>query len=73
MNVDTDTQYAYTRPIVDHIMKNYDQVLKVEQEVGNKKHYDPRAWMKKAEESMTNRIYQAISDLKSEGTSLLHQ
>ena len=72
MNVDTDTQYAYTRPIVNHIFTNYDKVLKVEGEVGSKKYYDPRTWMKAAENSMTERIYQSISDLRSEGTSLLN-
>ena len=46
MNVDTDTQYAYTRPVVDHMFKNYDGVLKIDGEVGNKKAYDPRAWCK---------------------------
>lgn len=73
MNVDTDTQYAYTRPIVDHMLKNYDQVLKVEGEVGNKKFYDPRVWMKAAEACMTDRIKQSILDLKAEGTSLLQK
>ncbi len=72
MNIDTDTQYAYTRPVVDHMMKNYDKVLKVEGEVGAKKFYDPRAWMKVAEKSMTERIITATSDLKSAGKSLLH-
>src|SRR5690606_14030873 len=48
MNIDTDTQYAFTRPVVDYMLKNYDQVLKVEGEVGNKKKYDPRAWLKEA-------------------------
>ena len=71
MNVDTDTQYAYARPVVGHMMTNYDKVLKVEGEVGSKKHYDPRTWMKLGETSMTERIYQSISDLKAEGTSLL--
>jgi len=71
MNIDTDTQYAYTRPIVDHMFKNYDQVIKVEGEVGNKKYYDPRAYSKAAENSMTARIVQAIKDLKSEGRTLL--
>ena len=71
MNIDTDTQYAYTRPVVDHMMVNYDKVLKVEGEVGSKKHYDPRAWLAKAENSMTERICQAIRDLKSENKSLL--
>ncbi len=70
MNIDTDTQYAYTRPVVDHMMRNYDKVLKVEGEVGAKKFYDPRAWMKAAEKSMTERIITAASDLKSAGKSL---
>jgi len=72
MNIDTDTQYAYSRAVVDHILKNYDSMLKIEGEVGNKKFYDPRAWMKKAEQSMTDRISQACKDLKSDGTSILH-
>lgn len=71
MNIDTDTQYAYTRPIVDHMFTNYDKVLKIEGEVGSKNHYDPRAYMKAAEKGMTARIVQAIKDLKSEGRSLL--
>ncbi len=70
MNVDTDTQYAYSRAVIDHMMKNYDQVLKVENEVGSKKFYDPRAWMKKAEISMRDRVCQSIKDLKSEGKTL---
>ena len=49
MNVDTDTQYAYTRPVADHMLTNYDGVLKVDGEVGNKKVYDPRAWGRAAE------------------------
>ncbi len=71
MNVDTDTQYAYTRPVVDHMFKHYNEVLKVEGEVGNKKFYDPRAWSKAAENSMTERIIASIKDLKSEGKSIL--
>ena len=46
MNIDTDTQYAFTRPVADHMFSNYDGVLKVDGEVGNKKAYDPRAWGK---------------------------
>ena len=71
MNVDTDTQYAYTRPVINHLFTNYDQVLKVEGEVGSKKHYDPRTWMKKAENQMKDRIIQSVKDLKAEGTSLI--
>lgn len=70
MNVDTDTQYAFTRPIVDHMLKNYDAVLKVEQEVGVKKFYDPRGYLKKAENAMKDRVIEAIKDLRSDGTTL---
>jgi fructose-bisphosphate aldolase, class II len=73
MNVDTDTQYAYARPVVDFMFSNYDKVLKVEGEVGSKKHYDPRVWLKKAETLMTERIKQAVIDLKSDGRSLMHR
>ena len=70
MNVDTDTQYAFTRPIVDHMMTNYEGVLKIEGEVGNKKVYDPRSYLKKAEENMAKRIVRACEDLKSAGKSM---
>ena len=71
MNIDTDTQYAYTRPTIDYFMKNYDKVLKIDGEVGSKKHYDPREWLKAAEKGMTERIAHACDDLKSSGRSLL--
>lgn len=71
MNVDTDAQYAFTRPIVDHMLRNYDGVLKIEGEVGVKKLYDPRSYLKKAEESMAARVAQACDDLYSTGKSLL--
>jgi fructose-bisphosphate aldolase class II len=70
MNVDTDTQYAFTRPIADHMFKNYDGVLKVDGEVGNKKVYDPRVYMKKAEVAMSERVIEACGSLKSAGKSL---
>jgi fructose-bisphosphate aldolase, class II len=70
MNVDTDTQYAYTRPVADHMFRNYDGVLKVDGDVGSKKAYDPRAWGKAAEESMAKRVVQACEDLRSIGTKL---
>ena len=69
MNVDTDTQYAYTRPVADHMLRNYDGVLKVDGEVGEKKSYDPRAWGKSAETGMANRVVQACQDLRSAGTA----
>jgi fructose-bisphosphate aldolase class II len=69
MNVDTDTQYAFTRPVADHMFKNYDGVLKVDGEVGSKKTYDPRAWGKAAEASMAARVVRACEDLRSAGTA----
>jgi fructose-bisphosphate aldolase class II len=67
MNVDTDTQYAFTRPIVDHFFKNYDGVLKIDGEVGNKKVYDPRSYLKAAELGMAARVTEAAQSLKSAG------
>lgn len=72
MNIDTDTQYAFSRPIVDHIFTNYEGMLKIEGEVGNKKMYDPRAYLKKGIANMTDRIKRACDDLKSTGTSMLN-
>src|ERR671921_86149 len=62
MNIDTDTQYAFTRPIAGHMFTNYDGVLKIDGEVGNKKAYDPRTWMKSAEMGMGARVQQACED-----------
>ncbi len=71
MNVDTDTQYAFTRPIADHMFKNYDGVLKIDGEVGNKKMYDPRAFLKAGEKSMAARVKEACDDLHSTGKTLV--
>jgi fructose-bisphosphate aldolase class II len=73
MNIDTDTQYAFTRPIADHMLKNYDGVLKVDGEVGNKKTYDPRVYLKLAEEAMAERVKQAVKDLRGTGTTLFDE
>ena len=70
MNVDTDTQYAFTRPIVDHMMKNYDGVLKVDGEIGVKGVYDPRSYLKAAEAGVAQRLAQACDDLCSSGHSI---
>ncbi|MFI6076791.1 class II fructose-bisphosphate aldolase [Actinoplanes sp. NPDC051343] len=70
MNIDTDTQYAFTRPVADHMLKNYDGVLKIDGEVGNKKAYDPRAWGKLAENGLAKRVVEACENLRSTGTSL---
>ena len=70
MNVDTDTQYAFTRPIAEHMFRNYDGVLKIDGEVGNKKLYDPRSYGKAAEGGMAARVVTACQDLRSAGTKL---
>ena len=70
MNVDTDTQYAFTRPVADHMFKNYDGVLKVDGDVGSKKAYDPRSWGKAGEAGMTQRVTHACEDLLSAGHQL---
>ncbi|GGW17942.1 fructose-bisphosphate aldolase [Streptomyces capoamus] len=70
MNLDTDTQYAFTRPVAGHMFANYDGVLKVDGEVGNKKAYDPRTWGKLAEASMAARVVQATQNLRSAGNRI---
>jgi fructose-bisphosphate aldolase class II len=70
MNVDTDTQYAFTRPIAGHMFTNYNGVLKIDGEVGDKKAYDPRSYLKLAEQSMADRVVRACEDLRSAGRAL---
>jgi fructose-bisphosphate aldolase class II len=70
MNVDTDTQYAFTRPIAGHMFSNYDGVLKIDGGVGNKKAYDPRSYGKSAEAGMAARVTQACQNLLSAGKKL---
>jgi fructose-bisphosphate aldolase, class II len=70
MNVDTDTQYAFTRPVAAHMFDNYDGVLKVDGDVGNKKAYDPRAWGKAGEAGMAARVVEACENLRSAGHAL---
>lgn len=70
MNIDTDTQYAFTRPIADHMFRHYDQVLKVDGEVGDKKMYDPRSWGREAEDGMAARVVTACQELGSAGHAM---
>ena len=70
MNIDTDTQYAYTRPVADYMLKNYDGVIKVDGEIGDKKTYDPRAWGKIAESGMAARVVEACQQLGSAGKKI---
>ncbi|MDA3147518.1 class II fructose-bisphosphate aldolase [Leucobacter sp. UCMA 4100] len=70
MNIDTDTQYAFTRGALHEMFTGYEGLLKIEGEVGNKKQYDPRAWGKKAEASMAARVVEAAQQLGSAGNSI---
>jgi len=70
MNIDTDTQYAFTRPIADHILKHYDEVMMIDGEIGSKKAYDPRTYLKLGENGVTARMQRACDDLKSTGKSI---
>ncbi len=70
MNIDTDTQYAFTRPIADHLFKNYSGILKIDGEVGDKKAYDPRSYLKKAEQGLCDRMKEACDDLLSTGRTI---
>lgn len=70
MNIDTDTQYAFTRAIAGHMFRNYDAVLKIDGEVGEKKLYDPRSWGREAEKAMAQRVVQACVELGSAGKAL---
>ena len=69
MNIDTDTQYAFTRSVAGYMLGNYEGVLKIDGEVGNKKQYDPRAWGKVAETAMAARVVDAARQLGSFGRS----
>ena len=70
MNIDTDTQYAFTRAVADHMFRNYAGVLKVDGEIGDKKQYDPRSYLKAAEKSVAERLGQACDQLLSSGRTL---
>jgi fructose-bisphosphate aldolase class II len=70
MNVDTDTQYAFTRPVAGHMFTNYDGVLKVDGDVGSKKAYDPRAWGKAGEAGMAARVVEACENLRAAGKAI---
>ena len=70
MNVDTDTQYAFTRPVATHMFENYNGVLKIDGHVGDKSKYDPRSWGKAAEANMAARVVEACQNLGSAGKSL---
>ena len=70
MNIDTDTQYAFTRPIAGHMFTHYDGVLRVDGEMGDKKAYDPRTYLALAETAMAERVKRAVTELRGSGTTM---
>jgi fructose-bisphosphate aldolase, class II len=70
MNIDTDMQYAFTRAVADHFFRSYDGVLKVDGEVGDKKAYDPRSYLARAEVAVAERVKQAALELRATGTTM---
>ena len=73
MNLDTDMQYAFTRAIAAHVFTNYDRVLKVDGEVGNKKAYDPRVYLSLAESALAERVTAAAQMLRAAGTTMMNE
>jgi fructose-bisphosphate aldolase, class II len=67
LNLDTDTQYAFTRAIADHVLANRERVLDIER---GKHVYDPRSWGREAERAMAARVTEACRQLGSAGRSL---
>jgi fructose-bisphosphate aldolase class II len=73
MNIDTDLQFAFTEGIRDYMVKNIDY-LKTQigspdgAESPNKKHYDPRKWVREGELTFNKRLEQAFADLNNVNT-----
>ena len=73
MNIDTDMQYAYMSGVRDYFSKNNDYL---QSQIGNpkggdvpnKKYYDPRKWVRSAEESFVERLKKAFEDLNNINT-----
>ena len=73
MNIDTDLQYAYTEGIRDYIIHKQ---AYVSSQIGNpdgadqpnKKHYDPRKWLREGEQTFKARLQQAFEDLNNVNT-----
>jgi len=73
MNIDTDTQFAFSQPIHKYMKENEKAFLyQIDPDNGTpyKKQYDPRKWLRECELSMVNRIDEAFKDLQSAGKTL---
>jgi len=73
MNIDTDLQFAFTEGVRDYVLAKKDYLMA---QIGNpegddqpnKKHYDPRKWMREGEITFNNRLEQAFADLNNVNT-----
>ncbi|AEW85661.1 class II fructose-bisphosphate aldolase [Flavobacterium columnare NBRC 100251 = ATCC 23463] len=73
MNIDTDLQFAFTEGIRDYVISKIDylrtQIGNPEgTEAPNKKHYDPRKWVREGEITFNKRLEQAFADLNNINT-----
>lgn len=68
MNINTDTRYTYSRAAADHMLTHRADLLDIDSE--NQANYDPRVWMAKAEQAMTERVAAACRQLGSAGNSI---
>lgn len=70
MNIDTDLQFAYTEGVRDYVSSKIDylrtQIGNPEgDDQPNKKHYDPRKWIREGELTFIKRLEQAFADLNN--------
>ncbi|MDI9309523.1 MAG: class II fructose-bisphosphate aldolase [Limnohabitans sp.] len=73
MNIDTDLQFAYTEGVRDYVTSKIDYL---KTQIGspdgpdspNKKHYDPRKWLREGELTFNKRLEQAFADLNNVNT-----
>lgn len=75
MNIDTDTQFAYEKPVYDYVMAHQDRLYRQigsdsDPDVPNKKVIDPRVWLRKAEEGMRDRVIKAFDDLNGKNQTI---
>lgn len=73
MNIDTDTQFAFAEAVGAYVNENQNAFKwQVHPDDGTpyKKQYDPRVWLRAAEQSMVSRLDEAFVDLGSKGRSV---
>ncbi len=75
MNIDTDTQFAFARPVGAYVNEHSKAFLyQIDPETGApyKKQYDPRGWLRKGEQGIVQRLQESFEVLGSKGHSLAH-